>query len=55
MIGKMKPRPSASMTRFNSALRKVLTVSHSDMQRILEQEQAEKAGKSKPGPKPAVS
>jgi hypothetical protein len=44
---------SEEYATFTRALRKVLTVSHSDMQKMLEQEQAQKTGQPKPGPKPS--
>ncbi len=40
------------MRRFNNALRGVLSVSKSDLNRMLEEERRSKIGKPKPGPKP---
>ena len=39
------------MNRFNAALRQVLSVSKPDLNRLLADEKASKAGKVKPGPK----
>ncbi len=43
------------MDRFNEGLRRVLSVSKTDLKRILAEEKASKAGKVKPGPKPKSS
>jgi hypothetical protein len=43
------------MRRFNDALRDVLSVSKSDLNRMLEDERRSKIGKVKPGPKPKTS
>ncbi len=43
------------MQRFEGALRSVLSVSKSDMQKMLEDERRSKIGKPKPGPKPKTS
>jgi hypothetical protein len=54
MVG-MSQRKSPEMQRFNDALRSVLSVSKSDMQKMLEHERQSKIGKVKPGPKPRTS
>jgi hypothetical protein len=41
--------------RFNAGLRQVLSVSKSDLNRMLAEEKSAKAGKAKPGPKPKSS
>jgi hypothetical protein len=46
---------SPEMDRFNTALRQVLRVSKSDLNRLLAEDKADKAGKVKPGPKPKSS
>ncbi len=43
------------MRRFNDALRNILHVSKSDLNRMLEEERQSKIGKPKPGPKPKTS
>jgi hypothetical protein len=39
------------MNQFNNALRKVLSLSKTDLQKLLAEEKASKVGKQKPGPK----
>jgi hypothetical protein len=51
----MSQPKSAEMRRFNDALRGVLSVSKSDLNRMLEEERQSKIGKLKPGPKPRTS
>jgi hypothetical protein len=51
----MKRENTPEMQRFNGALRSVLSVSKSDMQKMLEDERQSKIGKVKPGPKPKAS
>ena len=51
----MSQPKSAEMRRFNNALRDVLSVSKSDLNRMLEDERRSKIGKPKPGPKPRSS
>lgn len=51
----MSQPKSAEMRRFNNALRGVLSVSKSDLNRMLEDERRSKIGKPKPGPKPKSS
>jgi hypothetical protein len=46
---------SPEMDRFNAALRQVLSVSKSDLNRMLTDEKTAKLGKVKPGPKPKSS
>lgn len=57
MIGVMKSKPNSSpeYQKFTGALRTVLQVSKSDMNRMLEEERVSKIGKTKPGPKPKTS
>jgi len=43
------------MQRFNNALRNVLQVSKSDLNKMLADEKRANAGKPKPGPKPKTS
>ena len=49
---KSKPNVSDEHTRFENALRQVLTVSKEELQRREKQYQAERAGKPRRGPKP---
>ncbi len=51
----MSQPKTADMRRFEGALRSVLSVSKSDMQKMLEDEKRANAGKLKPGPKPKTS
>jgi hypothetical protein len=51
----MKSKPSPEYQKFTGALRAVLQVSKSDMNRMLEEERVSKIGKVKPGPKPKTS
>lgn len=51
----MKSKPSAEYTRFTNALQQVLTVSKSDLHRMLAAEKSANAGKPKRGPKPKSS
>jgi hypothetical protein len=46
---------SPEMDRFNTALRQVLSVSKTDLKRLLAEDNIAKAGKAKPGPKPKTS
>jgi len=57
IIGKMaNPKESLpNATVFESALKTVLRVSKSDLNRMLADEKRAKAGKLKPGPKPRKS
>jgi hypothetical protein len=45
----------SQMDRFQDGLRQVLSVSKTDLNRILTAEKSAKAGKIKPGPKPKSS
>ena len=45
----------SAMDRFNDGLRQVLSVSKTDLHRLLEKDKASKAGKVKRGPKPKSS
>jgi len=47
MIVPMKPKTNPEYDRFSAALGRVLKVSHSDMQAMLEAEKAEKRRKTK--------
>jgi hypothetical protein len=50
------PNPdSLEMNRFRDGLRQVLSVSKADLNRLLADDKAAKAGKLKPGPKPKSS
>jgi hypothetical protein len=51
----MKSKPSPEYEQFTGALRAILQVSKSDMNRMLEEERVSKIGKTKPGPKPKTS
>jgi hypothetical protein len=62
MMGRMKSKldptttPEQKFTRFQGALRRVLTVSKDDLnQRIAEDEKIRRQVKRKPGPKPGSS
>jgi hypothetical protein len=46
---------SPEMHRFQEGLRQVLSVSKTDLKRMLDAEKAAKADKAKPGPKPKTS
>lgn len=48
-------RPNAELRKFQDALKSVLSVSKSDMQKMLAEEKAANAGKPKRGPKPKAS
>ena len=48
-----KSQQSAEMANFNTALRRVMQVSKSDLRQILAREKAANADKPKRGPKPA--
>ena len=50
-----KASKSAEMDRFREGLRQVLSVSKTDLNRLLAEEKASKEGKLKPGPKPKSS
>jgi len=56
MIGgmKSKPEPSAEFKNFDSTVRRVLSVSKTELQRREAEYQAEREGKPKRGPKPRV-
>jgi hypothetical protein len=49
------PTDSPQMDRFRNGLRQVLSVSKSDLNRMLAREKTSKAHKAKPGPKPKLS
>lgn len=51
----MKNTSSPEMDRFNTALRQILQVPKVELNRMLAEEKASKAGKTKPGPKPKTS
>ncbi|HTW45276.1 MAG TPA: hypothetical protein VMD58_06990 [Acidobacteriaceae bacterium] len=52
----MKTQPSTpEMARFNDALRQVLSVSKSELNRRMEADRQSKAGRPKRGPKPKTS
>ena len=51
----MRQPKTADMRRFEGALRSVLSVSKSDMQKMLEDDKRANTGKLKPGPKPKTS
>jgi hypothetical protein len=57
MIASMKssPKPNDEYTTFQNALRQVLTVSKTNLNRMLAEEKAANAGKPKRGPKPKTS
>jgi hypothetical protein len=44
-------KSNPEMQRFTEGLRKVLSVSKSDLRKMLDEEKRTKVGKSKPGPK----
>ena len=46
---------NTGMDRFNDGLRQVLSVSKTDLNRMLAEEKASKEGSVKPGPKPKSS
>jgi hypothetical protein len=46
---------NVDMKRFNSALRRVVSVSKSDLQKLLAEEKMSKVGKPRPGPRPRSS
>lgn len=46
---------NVEMQRFNAALQKVVSVSKSDLQKMLAEDKANKVGKRKPGPRPKSS
>jgi hypothetical protein len=52
---KSNPKPSDEYTTFQNALRQVLTVSKTDLNRMLAEEKIANAGKPKRGPKPKIS
>jgi hypothetical protein len=54
-IGVSENTESPEMHRFRDGLRQVLSVSKSDLKKMLADEKAAKAGKLKPGPKPKSS
>lgn len=51
----MKSELTEEMTRFNGALRRVMSVSKSELNRRLEADRQAKEGKPKRGPKPKAS
>jgi len=52
---KSKPKHSPEYTRFDSAMKQILQVSKTDLNRMLAEEKAANAGKPKRGPKPKAS
>jgi len=52
---KSKPKTNQEYTAFQSALRRVLQVSKSDLNDMLSEEKRANAGKIKRGPKPSAS
>jgi hypothetical protein len=48
----MENSTSPEMDRFNNALRQILQVPKPELSRLLAEEKAANAGKTKPGPKP---
>lgn len=52
---KSNPKPSAEYARFDDAMRSILQVSKTDLNQMLTEEKAAKAGKPKRGPKPKTS
>ena len=52
---RMRAKTSPEYQKFTGALRTVLQVSKTDMNRMLEEERLSKIGKVKPGPKPKTS
>jgi hypothetical protein len=55
--GRMKsnPKPSAAYTNFENAMRAIMRAPKADVERVLEEERAERATKPKRGPKPHSS
>lgn len=51
----MQNSTSPEMERFNNALRQILQVPKTEVNRLLAEDKAAKAGKTKPGPKPRAS
>jgi len=51
---KSKPETSAEFKNFDSAMRQILTVSKTELQRREVEYKASREGKPKPGPKPRV-
>ena len=52
---KSNPKQSAEYTRFDNAMRTILQVSKTDLNRMLAEEKIAKAGYPKRGPKPKTS
>jgi hypothetical protein len=52
---KSNPKHSDEYTRFDSAMRTILQVSKTDLNRMLAEEKIANAGKPKRGPKPRTS
>ena len=52
---KSNPKPADEYTNFQNALRRVLQVSKTDLNRMLAEEKIANAGKPKRGPKPHSS
>jgi hypothetical protein len=50
-----KAAQNAEMRRFNKALRRVVSVSKTDLQKLLAEERESKVGKQKRGPRPHSS
>jgi hypothetical protein len=50
-----KASKTVEMDRFREGLRQVLSVSKTDLNKLLAEEKASKEGKIKPGPKPRLS
>jgi hypothetical protein len=51
----MKPSPNAEMTRFNNALRSVMTVTKPEMTAMLKDEDARASVRQPKGPRPKPS
>jgi hypothetical protein len=54
-MGMARNNTSVEMERFQDGLRKVLSVSKADLNKMLAEEKASKKGKLKPGPRPKTS
>lgn len=52
---KSSPKHSPEYTRFDRAMKQILQVSKTDLNRMLAEEKAANAGKPKRGPKPKTS
>jgi len=51
----VKTKPTEEFRRFDNAMRQILQVSKTDLNRMLAEEKAANAGKPKRGPKPKTS